>query len=90
MFDKDIIVNSIAGAVLVAISGYLSKHYGGYVSGLLYGAAPFAAYYLYFYSIYVKKDKKNGFNFINGTIVGGILWLFLVMLLYPLHYLLFR
>ena len=90
MIDRDIMVNAIAGALLVAVSGYLSKYYSGYLSGLLYGISPFAAYYLYFYSIYVKKDKKNGFSFINGTIVGGILWLFLVMLLYPLHYLLFR
>ena len=90
MIDRDIIVNSIAGALLVAVSGYLSKYYSGYLSGLLYGISPFAAYYLYFYSIYVKKDKKNGFSFINGTVVGGILWLFLIMLLYPLHYLLFR
>lgn len=90
MIDKDIVINFLAGGILIGLSGYLSKHYGGYVSGLLYGSMPVAAYYLYFYSIYVKKEKKNGFNFINGSVIGGILWVVFVMLLYPLHYLLFR
>lgn len=90
MIDKDIVINFLAGGILIGLSGYLSKHYGGYIGGLLYGSAPFAAYYLYFYSIYVKKENKNGFNFINGAVVGGILWIVFVMLLYPLHYLFFR
>ncbi|MAR50601.1 MAG: hypothetical protein CML42_05700 [Rhodobacteraceae bacterium] len=87
--DKDLIINFLAGGILIAICGFLSKHYGGYVSGLLYGSMPLAAYYLYFYSIYVNKNKKNGFNFINGSIIGGILWVMFIALLYPLHYMLF-
>ena len=90
MIDKDIVINFLAGGILIGLSGYLSKHYGGYISGLLYGSMPLAAYYLYFYSIYVKKEKQNGFNFINGSVVGGVFWVVFVALLYPLHYLLFR
>ena len=49
MIDKDIVINFLAGGILIGLSGFLSKHYGGYVSGLLYGSMPVAAYYLYFY-----------------------------------------
>ena len=88
-FDTDFIYNFIAGGLLIAISGYISKFYSSYLSGLIYGSLPFGAFYLYLYSIYnggTKKDFKSdldkGFNFINGSIIGGILWVIMISVLY--------
>lgn len=88
-FDTDFIYNFIAGGLLIAISGYISKFYSSYLSGLLYGSLPFGAYYLYLYSIYnggTKKDFKSdidkGIDFINGSVIGGILWVIMLAVLY--------
>ena len=83
------IYNFIAGWLLIAISGYISKFYSSYLSGLLYGSLPFGAYYLYLYSIYnggtnkdFKSDLDKGVDFVNGSVIGGILWVIMLMLLY--------
>ena len=88
-FDTDIIYNFIAGGLLIAVSGYISKFYSPYISGLLYGSLPFGAYYLYLYSIYNGGTEKNlttdldkGVDFVNGSIVGGILWVVMLGMLY--------
>ena len=88
-FDTDFIYNFIAGGLLIAISGYISKFYSSYLSGLLYGSLPFGAYYLYLYSIYhggTKKDFKSdldkGVDFVNGSVIGGILWVAMLSVLY--------
>tara|TARA_B100001094_G_scaffold307966_1_gene340145 strand:+ start:5347 stop:5775 length:429 start_codon:yes stop_codon:yes gene_type:complete len=88
-FDTDFIYNFIAGGLLIAISGYISKFYSSYLSGLLYGSLPFGAYYLYLYSIYnggtnkdFKSDLDKGVDFVNGSVIGGILWVIMLMLLY--------
>ena len=84
--DKDIIFNFISGGLLIAASGMIAKHYSSYWSGILYGSLPLAAYYLYFYSIYINNGrKKDGYEFINGACLGGILWVGFVALLYPFH-----
>ena len=88
-FDKDIILNFIAGGLLISVSGYISKYYSSYISGLLYGSLPFGAYYLYLYSIYNGGADKNwssdldkGIDFVNGSVIGGILWVIMLMMLY--------
>lgn len=88
-FDSDFIYNFIAGGLLIAVSGHISKFYSSYASGLLYGSLPLGAYYLYLYSIYnennqrnLKNDVDNGLGFINGSVVGGILWVIMVAMLY--------
>jgi hypothetical protein len=88
-FDKDFIFNFIAGGLLIAVSGYISKYYSSYISGLIYGSLPFGAYYLYLYSIYNGGTEKNlttdldkGVDFVNGSIVGGILWVVMLGMLY--------
>tara|TARA_B100001093_G_C26077202_1_gene697080 strand:- start:64 stop:429 length:366 start_codon:yes stop_codon:yes gene_type:complete len=88
-FDLDFIYNFIAGGLLIAISGYISKFYSPYISGFLYGSVPLGAYYLYLYSIYnggsksqLKTDSDNGLEFVNGSVIGGILWVFMVAMLY--------
>jgi len=84
--DQDVIFNFISGGLLIAISGIIAKHYSSYWSGILYGSLPLAAYYLYFYSIYINNGrKKDGYEFINGCLIGGILWIGFVALLYPFH-----
>lgn len=88
-FDKDIIFNFVAGGLLIAVSGYISKYYSAYISGLIYGSLPFGAYYLYLYSIYNGGTEKNlttdldkGVDFVNGSVVGGILWVIMMGMLY--------
>lgn len=88
-FDKDIIFNFVAGGLLIAVSGYISKYYSSYISGLIYGSLPFGAYYLYLYSIYNGGTEKNlttdldeGIDFVNGSVVGGILWVVMLGILY--------
>ena len=88
-FDKDIILNFIAGGLLISVSGYISKYYSSYISGLLYGSLPFGAYYLYLYSIYnggtdknLSTDLDKGIDFVNGSVIGGILWVIMLMMLY--------
>ena len=46
-------------------------------------------YYLYLYSIYnggTKKDFKSdidkGIDFVNGSVIGGILWVIMLAVLY--------
>lgn len=86
--DKEFIVNFLAGGTLIAVCGYISKYYSVYLSGFLYGSLPFAAYYLYFYAVYINKGrKKDGIEFINGCISGGALWILFIALLYPFHHL---
>ena len=89
VFDTDIIYNFIAGGLLIAVSGYISKFYSSYVSGLLYGSLPLGAYYLYLYSIYNDGDKQTsktnlekGLDFVNGSVIGGILWVIMLAMLY--------
>jgi len=87
LFDRDFIFNFLGGGLMIACCGYISKHYTSYLSGLLYGGMPFAAYYLYFYSIYINEGKKkDGEHFLNGCMIGGVIWILLVALLYPVHY----
>jgi hypothetical protein len=88
-FDSDIIYNFIAGGLLIAISGYISKFYSSFLSGLIYGSLPFGAYYLYLYSIYNGGTEKNlttdldkGMDFVNGSVIGGLLWVFMILILY--------
>ena len=88
-FDTDIIYNFIAGGLLIAVSGYISKFYSPYLSGLLYGSLPFGAYYLYLYSIYNSGNSKDfksgldkGVDFVNGSVIGGILWVIMLAALY--------
>ncbi len=89
VFDTDIIYNFIAGGLLIAVSGYISKFYSSYVSGLLYGSLPLGAYYLYLYSIYNQGGKETsdsnfdkGLDFVNGSVIGGILWVIMLAVLY--------
>ena len=85
-FDQDIIFNFIFGGLLIATTGAISKYYSSYWSGIIYGSFPLAAYYLYFYAIYINSGrKKDGYEFINGCIIGGMLWVIFVALLYPFH-----
>ena len=87
--DTDFIYNFIAGGLVIAISGYISKFYSSYLSGWLYGSLPFATYYLYLYTVY-NSNKKNDFKtqlnkgreFINGAVIGGIIWVFMISLIY--------
>lgn len=88
-FDKDIVYNFIAGGLLISVSAYISKYYSSYVSGLIYGSLPFGAYYLYLYSIYNGGTQKNlttdldkGIDFVNGSVLGGIIWVIMMMMLY--------
>ena len=88
-FDPDFIYNFVAGGLLIAIAGYISKFYSSYASGLLYGSLPLGAYYLYLYSIYndhtqrnLKKEVDKGLEFIHGSVIGGILWVIMVAMLY--------
>lgn len=88
-FDKDIVYNFIAGGLLISGSAYISKYYSSYISGLIYGSLPFGAYYLYLYSIYNGGTQKNlttdldkGIDFVNGSVIGGILWVIMMMMLY--------
>ena len=88
-FDTDIIYNFIAGGLLIAISGYISKFYSPYISGLIYGSLPVGAYYLYLYSIYnsgntndFKSGTDKGLDFVNGSVIGGILWVVMLAVLY--------
>ena len=88
-FDTDFIYNFIAGGLLIAVSGYISKFYSSYVSGLLYGSLPLGAYYLYLYSIYneggkqtSKKNLDKGLDFVNGSVIGGVLWVIMLAMLY--------
>ena len=84
--DNDIIFNFICGGLLITISGAISKYYSSYWSGLLYGSFPLAAYYLYFYAIYINGGrKKDGYEFIIGSTVGGLMWVGFILLLYPFH-----
>ena len=87
--DTDVIYNFIAGGLLIAVSGYISKYYSSYISGLIYGSLPFGAYYLYLYSIYNGGTEKNlstdldkGVDFVNGSVIGGILWVIMLAILY--------
>lgn len=87
--DTDFIYNFIAGGLLIAVSGYISKYYSSYISGLIYGSLPFGAYYLYLYSIYNGGTEKNlttdldkGVDFVNGSVIGGILWVIMLAMLY--------
>lgn len=87
--DTDVIYNFIAGGLLIAVSGYISKYYSSYISGLIYGSLPFGAYYLYLYSIYNGGTEKNlstdldkGVDFVNGSVIGGILWVIMLAMLY--------
>ena len=89
VFDTDIIYNFIAGGLLIAVSGYISKFYSSYVSGLLYGSLPLGAYYLYLYSIYNEGGKQpsktnldKGLDFVNGSVIGGVLWVIMLAMLY--------
>jgi len=89
VFDTDVIYNFIAGGLLIAVSGYISKFYSSYVSGLLYGSLPLGAYYLYLYSIYNEGGKETsdsnldkGLDFVNGSVIGGILWVIMLAMLY--------
>lgn len=89
VFDTDIIYNFIAGGLLIAVSGYISKFHSPYISGLLYGSLPLGAYYLYLYSIYNGGGKQTtesnfdkGLDFINGSVIGGILWVIMLAMLY--------
>ena len=88
-FDTDVIYNFIAGGLLIAVSGYISKFYSSYVSGLLYGSLPLGAYYLYLYSIYNEGGKQTaesnlekGIDFVNGSVIGGVLWVIMLAMLY--------
>lgn len=88
-FDTDFIYNFVAGGLLIAISGYISKFHSSYASGLLYGSLPLGAYYLYLYSIYNDNNQRNlknhvdkGLEFIHGSVIGGILWVIMVAMLY--------
>jgi len=89
VFDTDVIYNFIAGGLLIAVSGYISKFYSSYVSGLLYGSLPLGAYYLYLYSIYNEGGKQTaesnlekGLDFVNGSVIGGVLWVIMLAMLY--------
>lgn len=89
VFDTDFIYNFIAGGLLIAVSGYISKFYSSYVSGLLYGSLPLGAYYLYLYSIYNEGGKQTaesnldkGLDFVNGSVIGGVLWVVMLAMLY--------
>jgi len=89
VLDTDIIYNFIAGGLLIAVSGYISKFHSPYVSGLLYGSLPLGAYYLYLYSIYNGGGKQTtesnfdkGLDFVNGSVIGGILWVIMLAMLY--------
>ena len=89
VFDTDVIYNFIAGGLLIAVSGYISKFYSSYVSGLLYGSLPLGAYYLYLYSIYNEGGKETsdsnldkGLDFVNGSVICGILWVIMLAMLY--------
>ena len=89
VFDTDIIYNFIAGGLLIAVSGYISKFHSPYISGLLYGSLPLGSYYLYLYSIYNGGGKQTtesnfdkGLDFINGSVIGGILWVIMLAMLY--------
>ena len=89
VLDTDIICNFIAGGLLIAVSGYISKFHSPYVSGLLYGSLPLGAYYLYLYSIYNGGTKSNfitdldkGREFVNGSVIGGVIWVIMLAMLY--------
>lgn len=87
--DTDIIYNFVAGGLLIAVSGYISKFHSPYISGLLYGSLPVGAYYLYLYSIYNEgtnsgfiTDLDKGREFVNGSVIGGVLWIIMLAMLY--------
>ena len=87
--DTEFIYNFIVGGLVIATSGYISKFYSSYLSGLLYGSVPFATYYLYLYTVYNSKERRDfkmrlnkGHQFINGAVIGGIIWVFMISLIY--------
>ena len=82
MIDNEIIFNFIAGGLLIAGCGYITKAYNSYSSGFVYGSLPLGAYYLYLYTLYTKNNKRDAIKYINGAVLGGILWVLAVGLLY--------
>lgn len=82
MIDKEIVFNFITGGLLIAGCGYITKSYNSYSSGFVYGSLPLGAYYLYLYTLYTKNNKTDAIKYINGAILGGVLWVLVVGLLY--------
>jgi hypothetical protein len=75
---NNFLLNFLVGGLLIASSGYLSDTHSTYYAGLMYGSLPLGAFYLYWYSL----KNKNPLDFINGSILGGIVWVIMVAMLH--------
>jgi hypothetical protein len=79
-------INMLIGGFFIALAGFTTEIFSSTLGGVLYGSLPIGAFYLYIFvylnNIHKTNVRIESLNFINGSVLGGIIWVILVCLLY--------
>ena len=83
---REFIFNFLIGGGLIAGCGLVSQIFSGSLSGMIYSSIPIGLYYLYIY-VFIKSGRKESGKYALFSIIGGIIWVLMAVLLYYLNYL---
>ena len=75
-------INMVLGGFVIATSALITENVSTTLGGVLYGSLPLGAFYLYLYVNFIYGSRSSNIQFINGSVMGGILWVIMVCLLY--------
>ena len=75
-------INMVLGGFVIATSALITENVSTTLGGVLYGSLPLGAFYLYLYVYFINGSRSSNIQFINGSVMGGILWVIMVCLLY--------
>ena len=78
---RDFIINFLMGGGLIAGCGLISQIYSSSLSGMIYSSIPLGLIYLYLFILFKKGRKESG-KYALFSIIGGIIWVFIAVLLY--------
>lgn len=79
---KKFFINMVLGGFVIAMSALITENVSTTLGGVLYGSLPLGAFYLYLYVYFIYGSRSSNIQFINGSVMGGILWVIMVCLLY--------
>jgi len=83
---RDFIINFLMGGGLIAGCGLVSQVYSSSLSGMLYSSIPLGLIYLYLFILF-KNGRKESEKYALFSIIGGIIWVLIAVLLYYFNHL---
>ena len=81
---RDFLFNFLIGGGVIAGCGLVSQIFSGSLSGMIYSSIPLGMFYLYIY-IFLRSDKKESEKYALFSIIGGIIWVLIAVILFYLN-----